>query len=533
MELKKTFMDLTGGRTVSRLIFLSALILFLIGIPFSRFLMSLGGVVLAANWFLEGNFIQKFKIAFQSKVVIACLLLYFVHIIGLISSENLHYGMQDLWIKVPLFFMPVIFYTSPPLSEKEFKCLLQIYIIGVLISTFAGFLAYQFGSMEDKREMALYISYVRLGINVCFACFVCLFLFFQKDIHRINKTGIAVVLCWFLFFMFYSGSMTAIALFFIVGLIMIVRQTIKSKNIFFRYFVPILFLAIVTSSFLYIYYIAKQYFKPNFLIETADKYTPDGNPYIHDTLNSYVENGSYVFTYLCDEELKEAWNKRSCIHFDSIDKSGYSIRATLIRYLNSKGLYKNRQGVEALTKEDITNIENSIANIKYTHKINAINRLYVLMWEIGDYYHTGSVKGYSMPQRLDLWENSVSLIKKHLWTGVGTGDVKDAFAKELELNNSSLAETNMRSHNQYFTFWIAFGIIGLIFILFSMIYPTVALHAWKNPLFWAFFFIVMLSMFTEDTLEPQDGVTFFAFFYSFFLFLKPEKEKLKINISNN
>jgi hypothetical protein len=531
MELKKTFMDFTGGRTVPRLIFLSALILFLIGIPFSRFLMSLGGVVLVANWFLEGNFIRKFRIAFQSKVVMACLLLYFVHIIWLISSENLHYGMQDLWIKVPLFFMPIIFFTSSPLSEKEFKWLLQIYIIGVLISTFAGFLAYQFGSMEDKREMALYISYVRLGINVCFACFVCLFLFFQKDIHRINKIGIAIALCWFLFFMFYSGSMTAIVLFFVVGLILIIRQAIKSKNTFFRYFVPASFLTIILSSSLYIYCIAKQYFKADFSIETAAKYTPDGNPYLHDTLNSYVENGSYVFTYICDDELKEAWNKKSCINFDSLDKSGYPIRVTLIRYLNSKGLHKDRQGVEALTKEDIFNVENSIANIKYTHKINAINRLYVLMWEIGDYYHTGSVKGYSMPQRLDLWRNSVSLIKKHLWLGVGTGDVKDAFAQELELNNSSLAGTNMRSHNQYFTFWIAFGIIGLILILFSMIYPTIKMHAWRNPLFWAFFLIVMISMFTEDTLEPQDGVTFFAFFYSFFLFLNPGKEEIKTNLS--
>ncbi len=525
MEIKKTFMNFTEGRSVSRLIFLSALILFLIGIPFSRFLMSLGGVILVVNWFLEGNFIRKFKKAFQSKVVMACLLLYFVHIIWLISSENLHYGMQDLWIKVPLFFMPIIFYTSDSLSEKEIILFLQIYIIGVLISTFSGFLVYQGGYLNEKREMALYISYVRLGINVCFVCFVCLYLFFKNDVPKLNKIGIAIALCWFLFFMFYSGSMTAIVLFFVVGLILIIRQAIKSKNTFFRYFVPTLFFFIVISSFLYIYHTVTQYFKADFSIETAAKFTSDGNPYLHDTLNSYVENGNYIFTYVCDSEMEDAWNKKSCINFDSTDKSGYPIRATLIRYLNSKGLHKDRQGVEALTTEDISNVENSIANIKYTHKINAINRLYVLMWEIGDYYHTGSVKGYSMPQRLDLWKNSVSLVKKHLWLGVGTGDIKDTFAKELELNNSSLAGTNMRSHSQYFTFWIAFGIIGLILILFSMIYPTIVSHTWKNPLFWAFFFIVMLSMFTEDTLEPQDGVTFFAFFYSFFLFLKPEKAK--------
>ncbi|MDR0367937.1 MAG: O-antigen ligase family protein [Bacteroidales bacterium] len=522
MALPKMLKEMLVGEKKFRLVFLLALAVFLTGIPFSRFLMSLAGVILAVNWILEGNLIAKTKKVCRSPVVWICLLVYLVHILWLIPSENLTYGMQDLWIKIPLFFVPVVFCTASPLSRKEFQWLLQIYIIGVLISTFSGFFTYLFGSMADKREMALYISYVRLEINVCFACYVCLFLVFQKEIHKFNKAGIIAALCWFLFFMIFSGSMTAIALFFIVGLILIVRQAIKSKNVFFRYFVPSLFLMTVIATSACIYSVAKRYFKTDFAIETAAKYTSDGNQYFHDASNTYIENGSYVFTYICDSELEKAWNKRSCINFSENDKNGYSIRTTLIRYLNSKGLRKDRQGVEALTPEDISNIENSIANVKYTHKINAINRLYVLMWEIGDYCHTGSVKGYSMAQRLDLWRNSLSLIKKQPWLGVGTGDVKDAFAKELEINHSSLAGTNMRSHNQYFSFAIAFGIIGLILIVFSFIYPTVVLHKWKDPLFLTFFLIVLLSMFTEDTLEPQDGVTFFAFFYSFFLFLNPK-----------
>jgi len=124
---------------------------------------------------------------------------------------------------------------------------------------------------------------------------------------------------------------------------------------------------------------------------------------------------------------------------------------------------------------------------------------------------------------LELWKVSFSAVKKHLLLGVGTGDVKDAFAKELEEKGSPLAFTNKRSHNQYFTFCIAFGMLGLLLILFSIIYPPIALNQFKNPLFLIFFLIVILSLFTEDTLEQQDGVTFFAFFYSFFLFLNPKK----------
>ena len=148
-------------------------------------------------------------------------------------------------------------------------------------------------------------------------------------------------------------------------------------------------------------------------------------------------------------------------------------------------------------------------------------RIYSLMWEMNDYYHTGNVYGYSVPQRIELWKNSVFLIKKQPFFGVGTGDVKDAFKQELQLNNSSLCEKGMRSHNQYFTFSIAFGIVGLLLILFSIFYPPFVLKKFRNPLFLVFFCIIIFSMLSEDSLEPQDGVTFFAFFYSLVLFLEP------------
>ena len=530
MSLKETLSDFTASRTKFRVIFLCALSLFLIGIPFSRFLMSLGGIVLFANWVLEGGVIEKFKRAFQSKAIWACLLLYFVHIIWLISSQNLRYGIEDLWIKIPMFFMPIIFFTTQPLSRKEFETLLQIYIIGVFISTFSGFMAYIFGDMNDKRDMALYISYVRFGINICFACFVCLFLLFKTELTSLRKVFMAILLCWLLFFMAYSGSMTAIVLLFFIGTFFVIWQTIKSTKKIFRYGIPALFLFLVTGSSYSLYVIVKAYFDADFSIETAAKYTPGGNPYVHDTSMHYIENGSYIYTYICDVELERAWNKKSRIDFHELDKNGFPIRTTLIRYLNSKGLHKDSQGVVVLTQEDISNIEQGIANVSYTYNFNIINRIYELMWEMSDYYNTGMVTGYSMVQRFELWKNSIELIKKYPYVGVGTGDVKDAFAEELASNNSPLAGTNMRSHNQYFTFLIAFGFIGLLLILFSFIYPPIVLRK-NHLLFWIFFFIVLLSMFTEDTLEPQDGATFFAFFYSFFLFLAPQKRRYEAESS--
>ena len=526
-QVKDALTKFVASRSTNRLIFLCSLVLFALGIPFSRFLMSMGGAILVINWFLEcfleKNLVQRIKHILQSKAALSCLLIYFVHLLWFIPTQNISYGLSDIWIKVPLFFMPIIFFTSEPLSRKEYQGLLQWYVLGVFISSFSGFWVYLTGNLADKREMALFISYVRFEINICFACFVCLYLIFKEEITRFQKIVIAMVLCWFLFFLVFSGTMTAIVLFFAAGIIISIKTAMDNRTTFFRYVVPSLFVGVGLCVGIVLFCSVKQYFKTDFSIETAAKYTPDGNPYFHNPQKAYIENGSYIFTYISDTELETAWNKRSEINFNDCDKNGFPLRITLIRYLNSKGLHKDRLGVEALSSKDIHNVEQGIANVSYTHKLHIINRMYSLLWELNAYYHTGSIVGYSMPQRIELWKNSVSLIKKYPFFGVGTGDVKDAFNQELRLNHSPMAETNMRSHNQYFTFSIAFGIVGLLLILFAMIYPSVVLKKCRNSLFLVFFCIILFSMLTEDTLEPQDGVTFFAFFYSLFLFLFPRK----------
>ena len=65
---------------------------------------------------------------------------------------------------------------------------------------------------------------------------------------------------------------------------------------------------------------------------------------------------------------------------------------------------------------------------------------------------------------------------------------------------------------------VAFGVIGLLWFLFSMFYPLIADKRNRNYLYMVFLFIVMLSMFTDDTLETQVGATLFAFFNSFLVF---------------
>ncbi|NLE62915.1 MAG: hypothetical protein GX612_03645, partial [Bacteroidales bacterium] len=57
--------------------------------------------------------------------------------------------------------------------------------------------------------------------------------------------------------------------------------------------------------------------------------------------------------------------------------------------------------------------------------------------------------------------------------------------------------------------------------------PVLWNKRFKNDLFFVFLLIVFFSMMTDDTLERQDGLTFFVFFYALFLFLLPSKNEEK------
>ncbi|MEI7897955.1 MAG: O-antigen ligase family protein, partial [bacterium] len=128
---------------------------------------------------------------------------------------------------------------------------------------------------------------------------------------------------------------------------------------------------------------------------------------------------------------------------------------------------------------------------------------------------------------LEFWKASLGIIRDHWLTGVGTGDMNIAFRVQYEKMQSKLApDQRWRSHNQFLSIFIGFGIFGLIWFLIALFYPPVILRRQDDYFVVVFLVIAILSMLTEDTLESQTGVTFFAFFYSFFLFARKAKDSI-------
>jgi hypothetical protein len=262
-------------------------------------------------------------------------------------------------------------------------------------------------------------------------------------------------------------------------------------------------------------------------LDTAklDHFTSKGNRYIHYPRSYEKENGNYIYIYIQWDELRMAWNKRSKISFDSLDKKKQNIKFTLIRFLASRGFRKDEEGVNKLTNEDIRYIENGIANVVYRKEFSIRGKIYEVLYGFDKYRETGDPTGSSLIQRLEFWKASWGIIKSYWLTGVGTGDMNKAFQQQYEKMHSRLSkEQRWRSHNQFLSIFVGFGIFGLLWFLFAILYPPLVMRKFSDFFFLVFFIIVILSMIPEDTIESQAGVTFFAFFYSLFLFGKKEED---------
>ncbi|MCA1747339.1 MAG: O-antigen ligase family protein, partial [Bacteroidales bacterium] len=253
--------------------------------------------------------------------------------------------------------------------------------------------------------------------------------------------------------------------------------------------------------------------------DNLDSFTAEGNRYIHHTEKSEKENGHYVWLYVCPEELKRAWEQVSEYDYMGKTKNGNDIRFTLIRYLTSKGFRKDAGGVNRLDSIDVAAIEQGIANHIYLNRFALYPRIYELIWEFDRYRLGHSPNDKSLIQRYFYLKAGLSIASDNLWYGVGTGDVRQAFRRYYEENDSPLRhDRRRRAHNQYLTFMVAFGIPGLLVCLFALIYPVFLRRRWGSYMALVFLLTMALSMLDEDTLENNPGVVMFSFFYALFIF---------------
>jgi len=506
-------------------IFYISLLLVAASLPLSKFAVSVSIITMAVNWLLEGHYAHKMeKLKNNPSIIIFCGI-FLVHLLWLFNTSNFQYAFSDLKNKLILIVFPLIIGTSPSLTKKQCKNIILLFSLSVVVSTFIS-TAVLFGIIDyplnDTRDISLFMSHIRLSLLINLSIFSLAYFIFSD---RFSKTRLEIIayifaLLWFIIFLFLLKSLSGLIIFGVLFFIFSGYYSFKMKELIPRLFIQVLLVTVFLFIASYLTHtISKFYTVDKVKPEQLEPNTLSGNPYQHNYTSKQIENGHYVWLYVCPQELEKEWNRVSDICFGCKDKKGQLIKTTLIRYLTSKGLRKDSVGISKLTSGDIQHIENGMANHIYQQRYTLYPGIYQVIWEIDVYRKGANPAGNSITQRYEFLKTAFSIIQNNFWMGTGTGDVQDAFDKQYNVDNSMLPpEKRLRTHNQYITFFVSFGVIGFLIVLFCLFYPPIKLKGFRNYFFVLFFIIALLSMFNEDTLENQIGVTFFSYFYALFLF---------------
>ncbi len=466
------------------------------------------------------NFSLKINKFWNNKTALVLSSLFLIYLTGLFRGGDFNYILADLRGKLPLLILPLILAGLPSLNKKQFHILLLSFVGAVFIGTLFSAIELFGQKFTDIREISIFISPVRFGLNICMAIIILAYIIITKNKYASAiKILMTLLILWLIFILFKLESGIGILILTVLSFVFVLKQIFVSRSIILKLIISTLLISVIFYSWYFINNEIKNFYStPKIDFSKLEKTTKSGNQYVHDTLNYLVEDGNFTGLFLCEKELENTWNERSSINYGATDNKGQSLRATLIRFLTSKNFRKDKEGVEKLSDAEIVFIENGIANANYIYHPGVSSRISKILFGYQVYLKTSDPGGNSLTKRFEHWKASAGIIKENIWLGVGTGNIPQAFDKQYNSMPSNLAkEKRMESHNQYLHVLLNMGIIGFIWFLFALIYPAIRTKEILSFQYLSFLLIILISMITEDTLETQSGVTFFAFFNSLFL----------------
>jgi O-antigen ligase len=481
----------------------------LFGMPLSNPVMSLGLFVFAAAWLFDrwrgGEAVQP------SKGLLAGVLgLAIVQLMALLWSEDVGAGVRLLKNEGPFFAFVLLAATGRWDREWAGRWAPRMLGGAVLVASIAmwsyGWWRESQGEFLRARDWSPFISHVRFSLLVAWAAGWWTLLALQG---RMPPLAVVVLVAVGGATVARTGSVTGALLLPVAvgGAVWLEARSWVVRGLLAGGAGGVLVVAGVA-----VWHLRAQYPDPAGL----ENHTPYGGVYTHALDKSLQENGTFVWTYVCAQELDSAWLARTGRPLAGSDGRGQDLRTTAIRHLSSLGLRKDADGVAALSDASIAHIFQGIPTVSELQHRGLRRRWDVLAFEWANRRDGGDPSGNSVVQRIEFARAAVWVVVHYPWIGVGTGDVEPGLAHAYDEVNSPLdPEFRLRPHNQYLTLLVEAGPMALFAWLVALA------SVWKLPGTWTsaarmFILLLAVSCLTEDTLETQAGATFAGVFMGFF-----------------
>jgi O-antigen ligase len=504
--------------------FYAALILFMVSLPFSEALISISGVLLLLISFFHRKRSSELLSPAHQKELLLFSSIYLVYLLGFLFTDDQKWALYDLQKNIPFLIIPLSFMIAKPLSKEQLTNLLKVFVVAVSLSaliTIVGFYLNNEASVLRAQEFG-FIHHIRMSMQVVFSLIIVavyLWLNWKRAASWQKPTALAAM-CFLVLFLLWHQSLTGLLSFLGTAVIGLLLLLVQLKNRAKQQVVMALLLLVILLPIAYLYYAVDRFYDVDPLAyEELDQTTTNGNPYQHDLDDQRLENGHYIGLYWNEQEMKAAWNARANLKYDDPDQHGHVVKQTLVRYLTSRNLRKDAEGVNQLTEKDIGNIETGISNYLLARKgLSLYPRVYVSIWEIDTYLKTGHANHKSLAQRIEYTKAALAIIREHFWFGVGTGNWKRAYHDAFVENRSQMDLAQYAgAHNQYLDYMVKFGLVGLLWILFAITYPLVITKSYRHSIFFLFLISLLFANFGDSNFETHVGSSFFVLFYCLFV----------------
>ncbi len=212
--------------------------LIIIGLVFSRFMMTFGMIVLIANSVINKQVFKSLKSFTKDYVMLSITSLFFLYLLSGIYSEDQEYFIERIRIKLPFLILPFAF-SAIKLSKKQILVLLYSFVFVITLSSLGSFLYYIYNYNEITQSyiyakvLPTPINHIRYSLMIAFSIIIGIYIVIENirlgfKAERYFMLGCIIFQFVFLHFLSVRSGLLA---FYIVLICLIFKYIIINKRI--------------------------------------------------------------------------------------------------------------------------------------------------------------------------------------------------------------------------------------------------------------------------------------------------------------
>ena len=201
-------------------------------LPLTVFGANLIVVIIVTLWLLSGSYKSKFNEIFKNKMLLASILFFALHVIGLIWTEDLRWGLHivhKMWYF--LLLLPVLYTIT---KKRYIKYYIFSFLLAIFFTEVASYLVW-FEIVEPFKNATVrnptpFMSHVSYNPIIAFTCYLVLHeIFFNKKLKKIELFSYSFFAISMSFNMFITAGRAGQVMFFVMLAILIFQYFYSQK----------------------------------------------------------------------------------------------------------------------------------------------------------------------------------------------------------------------------------------------------------------------------------------------------------------